>query len=260
MKLQLKRPMIFFDVETTGIDVVNDRILEISILKISPNGMEESKTMRINPTIPIPPESTKIHGISQSDVEGCPTFAEVAKSIAKMFQGSDIAGYNSIKFDIPILAEELLRAGLDVDLKKSKFVDAQVIFFKLEQRTLSAAYKYYCGKELVNAHSAEADTRATFEVLEAQIERYDELQNDVDFLSEFSIQNNFVDFAGRIVLNEKGVECFNFGKNKGVPVIEVLKKEPGYYNWMMNADFPLYTKKVLTMIKLREAFANTTIK
>jgi DNA polymerase III subunit epsilon len=252
MKLKLKNPLIFFDLETTGIDVVNDRIVELSYLKIFPDGREEVKTMRINPTIPIDPKATEIHGISNEDVKDSPPFSEVAQSLANTFEGSDIAGFNSNKFDLPLLAEEFLRSEIDFDLKKRKFIDVQVIFHKMEQRTLSAAYKFYCEKDLENAHSAEADTRATYEILEAQLDRYNELQNDVDVLSKFSAHNRNVDFVGRIIYDDNNVEVINFGKYKGIPVEEVLEKDPGYYGWIMNSDFPLYTKRVLTAIKLRK--------
>ncbi len=254
MKLNLKNPIVFFDLETTGINVASDRIVEISFLKIFPNGNEESKTMRINPTMPIPEKASNIHGIYDEDVKDEPTFAEVGKTLSKVFEGCDFAGYNSNKFDIPLLAEEFLRAGIDIELKKRKFVDVQVIFHKKEQRTLSAAYKFYCSKELNDAHSAEADTRATYEILLSQIERYADLPNDIDELSKYSSHNKHVDFAGRIVYDENGVECFNFGKYKGKSVDDVFRKDPAYYGWMMNNDFPLYTKKVLTNIKLRGAF------
>lgn len=251
MNLKLKNPLIFFDLETTGTNVVCDRIVELSYLKIYPDGKEESKTMRLNPTIPIDPKATSIHGISNEDVKDCPTFKEIAQNLVHAFEGADFAGYNSNKFDLPLLAEEFLRVDIDFDLKKRKFIDVQVIFHKMEQRTLGAAYKFYCEKDLENAHSAEADTRATYEVLQSQLERYSNLENDVDKLSEFSAQTKNVDFVGRIVLNEKNVECFNFGKYKGVPVEEVFEKDPAYYGWMMNNEFPLYTKKVLTAIKLK---------
>jgi DNA polymerase-3 subunit epsilon len=254
MKLNLKNPLIFFDLETTGIDVATDRIVEISYLKVFPNGDEESKTMKVNPTIPIPPKVTAIHGITDEDVKDAPKFNEIAKSLMKVFEGSDFAGYNSNKFDLPLLAEEFIRAGADIDLKKRKFIDIQVIFHKKEQRTLSAAYKFYCNKDLVNAHSAEADTKATFEILKAQLDRYTDLPNDVDELSKFSCQNQNVDFLGRIIFNEEGREIFNFGKYKGQLVDEILKKDQGYYGWMMNGQFPLHTKNVLTAIKLRGAF------
>jgi DNA polymerase-3 subunit epsilon len=254
MKIQLKNPLVFFDLETTGIDVAVDRIVEISYLKIYPNGDEESKTMKINPGIPIPPKTTSIHGISDEDVKDSPTFQEIAKSIARVFEGSDFAGYNSNKFDLPLLAEEFLRANIDLDLKKRKFIDIQVIFHKKEQRTLSAAYKFYCDKNLDEAHSAEADTKATYEILQAQLDRYSDLHNDIDELSKYSSYNRNVDFLGRIVYDEEDQEIFNFGKYKGQRVTEVLKKDSGYYGWMMNGAFPLYTKKVLTAIKLRGAF------
>jgi len=251
MKLNLRNPLIFFDLETTGINIANDRIVELSFLKIDVNGNESSKTMLINPEMPIPPKTTAIHGISDDDVKDAPTFNEVAKSLAKEFEGCDLAGYNSTKFDIPLLAEEFLRAGVDIDLKKRKFIDVQIIFMKMEPRTLSAAYKFYCDKQHDGAHGAEADTRATYEVLQAQLDRYSNLQNDMGKLAEFSSHNRNADFAGRIVFNEDDVEVFNFGKYKGKPVADVLQKDPGYYGWMMNGDFPLYTKKVLTSIKLR---------
>lgn len=251
MKLQLKNPIIFFDLETTGINICHDRIVEISYYKVYPNGREESKTIRINPEIPIPPDSTAIHGIHDADVVGCPTFKEIAKEFVRDIEGCDLAGYNSNRFDIPMLVEELLRADIDIDLKKRKFIDVQVIFHKMEQRTLSAAYKFYCGKELENAHTAEADTKATYEVLQAQLERYPELQNDVDFLSKYTNQNNAVDYAGRIVYNNNGQEVINFGKYKGRPVEDVLRSDIGYYGWIMQGDFPLYTKKIFTAIKLR---------
>lgn len=250
MRLNLKNPIIFFDLETTGINIAQDRIVEISYLKVDLNGNETTRTLLVNPGIPIPEKVTAIHGISNEDVKDAPTFNEVAKSLARDFEGCDLAGYNSVKFDIPLLAEEFLRAGVDIDLKRRKFVDVQVIFMKMEPRTLSAAYKFFLNKELSDAHSAEADTRATYEVLQAQLDRYSNLQNDIGKLAEFSAHNRNVDFAGRIVYNEEDEEVFNFGKYKGRPVREVLEKDPGYYGWMMNGDFPLYTKKVLTSIKL----------
>ncbi len=206
---------------------------------------------RINPEMPIPPKATAIHGISDSDVTGAPVFKEIAKNLTMFLEGCDLAGYNAIKFDLPVLAEEFLRAEIDFNFRKRKYVDVQVIYHKKEQRTLSAAYQFYCRKDLSDAHSSMADTTATFEVLKAQLDRYSDLQNDVEKLAEFSSFNNIVDFAGRIILNDKGVEIFNFGKHKGKPVEAVFKEEPSYYSWMMNGDFPLYTKKVLTEIKLR---------
>lgn len=251
MQLNLKNPLVFFDLETTGIDIVKDRIIEISYVKVFPNGKEESKTMRINPGMPIPPASTAIHGITDDDVKDCPLFKNIAKQLAAQIEGCDLAGYNSNRFDIPLLAEEFLRAGVDIDLTRRKFIDVQTIFYKMEQRTLAAAYKFYCQKSLENAHTAAADTMATYEVLKAQLDRYPELKNDVTFLSEFSSFTNNVDFAGRMVYNEKNQEVFNFGKYKGRLVEEVLKQEPAYYSWMMNGDFPLNTKQKLTEIKLR---------
>ena len=256
MQLNLKRPLIFFDLETTGVDVVKDRIVEISFVKIYPNGKEEIKTRRINPGMPIPPEATAIHGISDEDVKDCPTFKQVAKSLKDQIEGCDLAGYNSNRFDIPMLAEEFLRAEVDIDLNRRKFIDVQTIFHKMEQRTLSAAYKFYCNKSLENAHTAEADTLATYEVLKAQLDRYPELQNDVAFLSKYSSFSTNVDFAGRMVYNSKGEEVFNFGKHKGRLVTDVLRSEPSYYDWMMKGDFPLNTKKMLTEIRLRDSCLN----
>lgn len=251
MQLNLKNPIVFFDLETTGTNIIKDRIVEISFLKIHPNGKEESKTRRINPEMPIPPETTAIHGISDEDVKDCPTFKEIAKSLASQIEGCDLAGFNSNRFDIPLLVEEFLRAGVEIDLSKRKFIDVQTIFHKMEQRTLSAAYKFYCDMDLDNAHSAEADTRATYEVLKAQLDRYPNLENDMKFLSDFSSFNDNVDFAGRMIYNEDGAEVINFGKHKGRLVTEVLATDPGYYAWMMNGDFSLNTKQKLTEIKLR---------
>jgi DNA polymerase III subunit epsilon len=251
MALALKKPLVFFDLETTGVDVAKDRIVEISILKLHPDGKKEVKTRRVNPEMPIPKGSSEIHGIYDEDVKDEPTFKSMAKSLAVFIGNSDLAGFNSNKFDVPLLAEEFLRVGVDFEIDSRNLVDVQNIFHKLEQRTLVAAYKFYCGKDLTNAHSAEADNIATYEVLEAQIERYDELENNVNFLSEFSKRTNNVDLMGRIVFNEDNVEVFNFGKHKGTPVSQVLERDPSYYKWMMNGGFPLYTKKVLTAIKLR---------
>ncbi len=256
MNLTLTRPLVFFDLETTGINVSKDRIVELSILKLMPGGEEISKTWRINPTIPIPEKASKVHGIYDADVKDKPVFAELAREISAFIDNSDLAGYNSNKFDVPLLLEEFLRADVDFDIKKRRLVDVQVIFFKKEPRTLSAAYKFYCDKDLENAHSAEADVRATYEVLKSQIERYDDLKSDVAQISKFSSQMNTADFAGMVIFNDKNQEVFNFGKHKGVPVEEVFQKEPGYYSWIMNADFPLYTKKVLTAVKLRASFGN----
>ena len=252
MKLNLKNSIVFFDLETTGTNIATDRIVEISFLKIMPNGREESKTMRINPEMHIPESVSAIHGIYDRDVADCPRFKEVAREIAHDIEGCDLAGYNSNRFDIPLLAEEFLRADVDLDMKKRKFVDVQVVFHKMEQRTLTAAYKFYCDKDLSDAHSAEADTRATYEVLKAQLERYPELKNDIEFLSNFTTQTNNADFAGRIIYNDQGEEIINFGKYKGRKVTDVLKNDIGYYGWIMSNDFTLDTKKVLTNIKLRD--------
>jgi len=251
MKLALKNPIVFFDLETTGTNIVSDRIVEIAYLKIFPNGNEESKRYLVNPEMPIPQEVTAIHGISDEDVKNEPVFKELAKIIAKDIEGCDLAGYNSARFDLPLLAEEFLRANVDIDLAKRKMIDVQVIFHKMEQRTLSAAYKFYCNSELTNAHTAEADTRATYEVLKAQLDRYDNLKNDVAFLADFSAQHKNADLAGRIIFNDKNEEVFNFGKYKGRRVEDVLNEDMGYYGWIMNGDFSLYTKKVLTEVKLR---------
>ena len=251
MKLNLKRQLAFLDLETTGINVSTDRIVEISVLKISPNGKEEWMSTRVNPEMPIPPKSTAIHGIHDEDVVSAPTFKEIAKNLATFLEGCDLAGYNAIKFDLPLLAEEFLRVNIDFNFRKRRYIDVQVIFHKKEQRTLSAAYLFYCKKELEGAHGSKADTSATYEVLKSQLDRYSDLENDVEKLAEFSKFGNNADFAGRIIYDEKGVEIFNFGKHKGKAVELVFAEEPSYYSWMMNGDFPLYTKKVLTEIKLR---------
>ncbi len=252
MKLNLKRPLVFFDLETTGVDTAKDRIVEISMVKVMPDGEEIVRTRLINPQMHIPEDATAIHGITDEDVKDQPTFAQIAKSLYKFIEGCDFGGFNSNRFDLPMLVEEFLRAGVDVDFKSRKFIDVQNIFHKMEQRTLVAAYKFYCDKDLTDAHSAEADTRATYEVLKAQLDRYAELQNDVTALAEFSARGETADYAGRIGYNEKGEEIFNFGKYKGVKVSEVFQREPSYYDWMMKGDFPLYTKKVITEIRLRE--------
>jgi len=251
LDLKLKKPIAFIDLETTGINVTSDRIVELSVLKINPNGKEEWMNSRVNPEMPVPPKSTAIHGITDADLAGCPTFREIAKKLAAFLEGCDLAGYNAIKFDIPVLAEEFLRANIDFNFRKRRYVDVQVIFHKKEQRTLSAAYMFYCRKELEGAHGAKADTAATYEVLKSQLDRYKDLENDVEKLADFSSFNNNADFAGRIIVDENGVEIFNFGKHKGKAVETVLQEEPAYYSWMMNGEFPLYTKKVLTEIKLR---------
>lgn len=251
MQLNLTKSICFFDLETTGINISKDRIVEISILKVFPNGKEETKTWLVNPEMTIPQEVIEIHGITNEAVADKPTFKELAKEIYNMIKDSDLGGFNSNRFDIPLLAEEMLRADIDFDMKNRLAVDVQTIFHKMEQRTLSAAYKFYCDKNLDGAHSAEADTNATYEVLKAQIARYDEVENDTKFLAEFSSRKKFADFAGFIAYNKEGIECFSFGKHKGKLVTDVLEKEPGYFGWLLNADFPLYTKKILTAIKLR---------
>lgn len=251
MQLKLKNPLVFFDLETTGINANTDRIVEISYLKVYPNGNEETKTYRVNPGMPIPKEASDIHHITDEDVANSPTFKEIGKTIANDIEGCDLAGFNSNRFDVPMLAEEFLRNDIDIDLSKRKLIDVQVIFHKMEQRTLSAAYKFYCNAELEGAHGAEADTRATYEVLKSQLDRYPDLTNDVQYLSEFSSFNRNVDFAGKIVLNDKDVEVFNFGKYKDQSVEEVLKRDTGYYGWMMQGDFALNTKNILTRIRLR---------
>ena len=251
MDLNLTKPIVFFDLETTGTNITSDRIVEISYIKVFPDGREESKTMRINPERHIPEEATRVHHISDADVADQPTFKEVSHQLAQVFTGSDIAGYNSNRFDVPLLVEEFLRVGINIDLSKCRFVDVQTIFHKMEQRTLSAAYQFYCGKDLDGAHSADADTRATYEVLKAQLDRYSNLKNEIAALAEFSSQNRNVDFAGRIVLNDKDVPVFNFGKYKGQPVEEVFRRDIGYYGWMMQCDFPLNTKNVISAIKLQ---------
>jgi len=251
MELNLRKPLVILDLETTGVSIASDRIVEFSALKVSPGGAEEWLTMRINPGMPISPEATRIHGITDADVANESHFKDVARKIAAFLEGCDLAGFNSMKFDIPILCEEFLRVNVDFNPARHRYVDVQVIFHKKEQRTLGAAYKFYCNRELENAHSAQSDTAATYEILKAQLDRYPDLENDIEKLSSFSAFNNNADLAGRIVFNEQGVEVFNFGKHKGKPVELVFKEEPSYYSWMMNGDFPLNTKQVLTAIKVR---------
>ena len=252
MKLNLTTPIVFFDLETTGTDINKDRIVEICYLKVWPNGNEDAHNLRINPEMHIPEEASAVHGIFDADVKDCPKFKEVAKNIAKDFEGCDIAGFNSNRFDVPLLAEEFLRAGVDIDLARHRFIDVQVIYHKKEQRTLSAAYQFYCGKNLEDAHTALADTRATYEVLKAQLDKYPDLQNDMKFLSEYSSFTKNVDFAGRMVYDDNGNEVFNFGKYKGQLVKDVLAKDPGYYGWILGSDFTLNTKAALTRIRVRE--------
>ncbi|MBL4745132.1 MAG: 3'-5' exonuclease [Flavobacteriaceae bacterium] len=251
MELNLTKPIVFFDLETTGINIAHDRIVEISILKIFPNGNKESKTWLVNPEMKIPKESTAIHHITDEKVANEPTFKELAREVSLLIKDCDLAGFNSNRFDIPLLAEEMLRAAIDFDMKNRVAIDVQVIFHKKEQRTLSAGYKFYCGQDLEGAHSAEADTNATYEILLAQLDKYPDLENDVKSLSEFSTHNKRADFAGFIMFNEDGKEVFTFGKYKGKEVEAILAKDLGYYAWIQKSDFPLYTKKVLTAIKLR---------
>ncbi|WP_343330465.1 3'-5' exonuclease [Polaribacter staleyi] len=251
MNLNLTKPIVFFDLETTGVNIATDKIVEIAILKVFPNGNKESKTWLVNPEIKIPQESIDVHGITNEKVAAEPTFKELAPKINEMIGDADLAGFNSNRFDIPLLAEELMRAGIDFDMKNRKAIDVQVIFHKKEQRTLSAGYQFYCGKELEGAHGAEADTNATYEILLAQLDKYDDIENSVDALSAYSTHGERADFAGFILMNDKKQEIFSFGKYKGRTVEEVFKENPGYNNWMQNADFPLYTKKVLKEIKER---------
>lgn len=251
MNLNLKRPIIFFDLETTGVDTSKDRIVEISMVKVMPNGEEIVKTRRINPEMHIPADATEVHHITDEDVKDCPTFKQIAKSLYQFMEGCDFGGFNSNRFDLPMLVEEFMRVGVDVDFKKRKFVDVQNIFHQMEQRTLVAAYKFYCDKDLTQAHSAEADTLATYEVLKAQLDRYNELENDIEALAKFSSRGETADYAGRVGYNDKGEEIFTFGKYKGHTVTEIFSTDPSYYTWLMNDDFPAYTKKVLTEIRCR---------
>jgi DNA polymerase III subunit epsilon len=264
MNLNLKNPIAFFDLETTGINIATDRIVEISILKVSPNGTEESRTDLVNPGIPIPAESSMIHGIYDKDVKDAPAFKELAKNLSNFLKGCDLAGFNILKFDVPLLVEEFLRADINFDISKRKMIDAQKIFHLMEKRNLSAAYKFYCNKTLENAHSAEVDTLATYEIFKQQLEMYDGkevedmqgnkigiIENDMETIHKITFQN-VVDLAGRMVLNDDGIEVFNFGKHKGKSVVEVLEKEPMYYDWIQKNDFTLDTKRKLTEIKLRQ--------
>ncbi|MBD5188975.1 MAG: 3'-5' exonuclease [Bacteroidales bacterium] len=246
MKLNLTRPIIFFDLETTGTNVVKDRIVELSYIKVYPDGREETKSRRINPEMHIPEQATAVHHITDEDVKDEPTFRQVSKALLAIFDGCDIAGYNSNKFDVPLLIEEFARVGLNFDISGRNFIDVQNIFHKMEQRTLVAAYRFYCGKELDGAHSALCDTQATYEVLKSQLERYDTLENDVEKLAEFSRAGRGIDLAARFVLDDNDVPIMNFGKHKGKPVKEVFKKEPSFYAWMMQGDFARNTKDVAT--------------
>jgi|SRR5574344_55528 len=264
MNLNLKRPLIVFDLETTGVDLVNSKIIQISYIKVYPDGKEERGNQYVNPGQHIPEEVTEITHITDDDVKDQPAFKEVAPKLAETFKSCDFAGFNSNRFDVPLLAEEFLRAGIDFDFSKSRLIDAQVIYHKMEPRNLAAAYRFYTGHKMEDdfqAHKADQDTEATYSVLKSQIDFYssekqDEeercLQNDMDFLNEFSRQNKNVDFAGRIIYNDNGVEVFNFGKYRNQPVSEILKRDPGYYSWVLQSDFTLNTKQVLTKIRLRE--------
>lgn len=251
MELQLKKPIVFFDLETTGVNILRDKIVEISYIKVMPSGEEEERTLRINPGMPIPPEATAVHHITDDDVKDKPRFKDVAKELARVFVGCDIAGFNSNRFDVPLLMQEFANAGVEIDMARHNFVDVQNIFHKMEQRTLVAAYKFYCGKDLDDAHSANADTRATYEVLKAQLDRYPELKNDMDFLANFSTQRKGVDLAGRIVYDEKGREVFNFGKHKGKTVDEVFASDRNYCDWMQKSDFAADTKRVVMRLYTR---------
>lgn len=270
-QLILKKPLAFFDLETTGINTAKDRIIDICIAKALPNGEVTIKNQRVNPQMPIPIESSMIHGLYDDDVKDAPPFKSVARSLAQFLDGCDLAGFNSNRFDVPVLVEEFLRANVDFDLKNRRLVDAQRIFHLMEPRNLTAAYKFYCGKDLIGAHGAEADTIATLEVLNAQVQRYlgmtgkDDsgndiiLQNDVDVLHSFTVNKN-VDLAGRMVYDKDGQEVFNFGKHKGLAVLEVLQKEPSFYDWILKGDFPLDTKRRLTEIRLRMFSNGMTMK
>jgi DNA polymerase-3 subunit epsilon len=252
VSIKITRPLAFFDLETTGIVIGSDRIVEIAVLKLMPDNSKLLKHYLINPGMPIPAAATKVHGITDEKVKDAPAFKAIAHDLINFFDNADLAGYNSNKFDVPFLVDEFLRAGVDFDMKGRRMVDVQNIFHKKEKRDLSAAYKFYCDRTLENAHSAEADINATYEVLCAQLTRYPDLENNVEFLNEYSASGNFVDLAGRIVYNEKREEVFNFGKHKGKPVTEVFRNEPSYYDWMMKGEFPLQTKQVITSLRLRD--------
>jgi DNA polymerase-3 subunit epsilon len=261
MRINLEKPLAIFDLETTGINITSDRIVEIAIIKVHPDGTEERYCQRVNPQMPIPKNISEIHGIYEEDILNEPTFAEIAETVVIFIGESDLAGYNSNKFDIPVLAEELMRVGSTFDISKRKFVDVQNIFHKMEQRTLAAAYQFYCKKDIENAHNALYDAEATWDVLKAQVERYEDLTNDISFLSEFSKAGNFnlLDFAGRLAIDEDGNAIYNFGKHKGKTIKQVSLIEPGYYGWMLDADFPLYTKQCLRkeMDKIKKAKENS---
>lgn len=263
MNLKLKKPLAIFDLETTGLNITQDKIVEIAIIKVNPDGSEEQFHSLINPEMKIPDEVSQIHHIFDKDVQDKPTFKQIAKKVTDFIGDADLVGFNSNKFDIPVLSEELLKVNSDFDVSDREFIDVQNIFHKMEQRTLSAAYKFYCEKEIENAHSALDDTKATWEVMKAQVDRYSNLENNVSFLSEFSKagNNTLVDFAGRLALNKNKEVVYNFGKNKGKTVKEISVSEPGYYGWMMQADFPLYTKRCLKkeMERIKSENKNTSI-
>jgi DNA polymerase-3 subunit epsilon len=256
MALQLARPIAFFDLETTGVNLATDRIIEVAIIKILTDGTRQVKRKLINPGIPIPAETTAIHGITDEMVKDAPSFKQCGNELKQFIENCDMGGYNSNRFDIPILMKEFLRAGMEVDLSTRKMVDVQHIFYKMEPRTLTAAYKYYCDKELVDAHSAEADVNATIDVFMSQIERYPHLGNSLESILGIIGEDKVVDYARRFIFDENGVEVFNFGKHKGRPVVDVLKAEPQYYDWMMRGDFPLHTKQKLTEILNRTLLKN----
>ena len=253
MKLKIERPLCFFDLETTGINITNDRIVEIAILKLNPDEKIEKKVWLVNPEMLIPKEVSEIHGITDDKVADAPTFKEISKTIYNFIKGSDLAGYNSDRFDIPLLMEEFLRSEIDFETKNLRTIDVQTIFHKMEQRNLTAALKFYCNKKLENAHSAMVDTQATYDVLMSQLDRYSDLEPSISFLSDFTTRRKNADFAGYIVFNKKDEECFSFGKHKGQTVENILDKEPGYFGWLLKSDFPLYTKKILTQIRMRKS-------
>ncbi len=253
MELKLNRPIVFFDLETTGLDIAKDRIVEICLLKVEPNGNEQCLTWRINPEMHIPEASSAVHGITDEAVKDCPTFRDKAPELQALLENCDLAGYNSNKFDIPMLVEEFLRVGINIDMHDRKCIDVQNIYHKKERRTLIAAYKFYCDKDLENAHSADADTRATYEVLKGELDKYDDLENDVAFLAEYSRVGNNIDFAGRLVMDDEGNEVVNFGKYKGVKVKDIFARDPGYYGWILQADFSRNTKQEFKRLWIKYA-------